>query len=194
MSQLENRVKPVVEILLDELPVSLDLQAQTILAAWAVKTAMVFEALGTKRVWFYSNSERKFLRDQLQVPLRTGVWIAKCVDPPAAYCSATQLRGDTPSVDGDVCTYATTMSFGPLAIQVITTRMPDEVPVDTRVTADVRVGPWDLVALPVWPSQSRATAWPPTVGLAGEMGLSALSDRLNPGGGEANSGSGLAGA
>jgi hypothetical protein len=48
MSDLENRMKPVFDLLLGNVPVTIDQSAQTTVSAWAVKNAMVFEALRVK--------------------------------------------------------------------------------------------------------------------------------------------------
>jgi alpha/beta hydrolase fold len=54
MSRLEGEAKPVVECLLDSDISVIDTLAQSTLAVWAVKTAMVLEALTASQSWFYS--------------------------------------------------------------------------------------------------------------------------------------------
>lgn len=59
MSRLEDHVKPIVVGLLGDKPVTLDRDDQTTLAVWAVKNAMVYEALRLEAPWFFANSERR---------------------------------------------------------------------------------------------------------------------------------------
>jgi len=63
MSELENRVKPIVLRLLDNTGTNLTVEEQTTLAAWAVKNAMVFEALRIGQPWFFSDGERNAFRE-----------------------------------------------------------------------------------------------------------------------------------
>jgi hypothetical protein len=51
MSELEFRAKPVIEPLLDDVPHVLAAGHQRTLAVWAVKSAMVFEALRLNQPW-----------------------------------------------------------------------------------------------------------------------------------------------
>jgi hypothetical protein len=180
MSQLENRVKPLVEVLFDEESVTLDSSDQTALAAWSVKNAMVFEALGPDQPWFFVESERKALREALQPAPRTSVWIAKCVGHGGVFCSARDLSGVSGASVDQVKVYVTTMGFGPLAIQVLNGKLPDAVAPSATVTADLRPGPWNRVLLRIWPAQRESVVWPASVGLSGEVGLETLSKRWSP--------------
>lgn len=178
MSRLESQVKPIVEPLLGEANVTLDIRDQSTLAAWAVKTAMVFEALRLScSRWFYEDQERADIRANLSPPHRTNVWIAKCVDLPGALCAASDLS-DMPGDNAEsVRGYTTTMGIGPLALQVLTIRVPTTVPPDAAITAAVRPGPWDRAILRIWPDPQAPVAWPPSIGLRGAEGLEALSER-----------------
>jgi len=180
MSQLENRVKPIVEGLFGEEPVALDRSDQTTLAAWAGKNAMVFEALRLKASWFFTNSERRTLRESLRLPSWTSIWIAKCAGQVGAYCSASDLSGVAEVSSAQVKAYVTTMAFGPLAIQLLSSKLPSSIPQSTTVTADLRPGPWDKVTLQIWPIQSERVAWPALMGLSGEIGLDTFSKRWSP--------------
>jgi hypothetical protein len=180
MSQLENRVKPLVEALFNEKSVTLDSSDQTALAAWSVKNAMVFEALGLDRSWFFVETERKALREALRPAPRTSVWIAKCVDHGGVFCSASDLGGVAGVSVDQVKVYVTTMGFGPLAIQVLSGNLPDAIAPSTTITADLRPGPWNRVTLRIWPAQRESVVWPASVGLSGGLGLETLSKRWSP--------------
>lgn len=180
MSQLEDRVKPIVEGLFDEESVVLDSSAQMALAAWAGKNAMVYEVLRSEASWFFTNLERKAMRESLQLPPVSSVWIAKCVEHAGVYCKASDLGGFAEVSKDQVKTYVTTMSFGPLAIQVISSKVPSSISSGTDVMANVRLGPWSQVTLQIWPIQSEQITWPASMGLSSEFGLETFSERWSP--------------
>lgn len=178
MSRLENEAKPVVESILDDKIEAIDASAQFILARWAVKTAMVIETVDADRPWFYSETERAFMRDTQTIPQRTSVWIAKCILHPNIYSAAKDLR--TSLDDSGVRAFVTTMAFGSLAFQVVSIKTPAEIPATTGVAYDVSDGPWNQTLAQVWPKSEEPLVWPPPYGLADELGLEALTERLSP--------------
>ena len=88
MSRLENEAKPVIESILDDKTNGFDDASQETLGVWAVKTAMVLEALNPERPRFYSTEERHRLRTARSLPARTEVWLAKYVNQPDIYSAA----------------------------------------------------------------------------------------------------------
>jgi hypothetical protein len=171
MSKLESLAKPIFESILEEQLSTIDPPAQIILARWATKTAMVLEAIDSNRTWFYNETERRRMRETQTIPERTSVWIAKCVDSPNIYSAAKDLWS-SPNKTG-VHAFVTTMAFGFLALQVVGT--------DRAVlTYGVSDGPWDQTLIRVWPANQGTVSWPPKYGLNGELGLDALTERLNP--------------
>jgi hypothetical protein len=177
MSQLENHVKPIVEGLFGDRPVVLDHNDQTTLVAWACKNAMVWEAVCGDKTWFFEQSERWALHESLQLPPVSSVWIAKCVEHRGAYCKASNLTGMVVGSQDQVKAYVTTMGFGPLSIQILSSRLPDTVRKVTNVIEDCKPGPWAQMTFQIWPIQSEQIAWPASIGLWGELGLDAFSER-----------------
>jgi len=177
MSQLETRAKPVVEKFLDEPQFQLSREEQSTLAIWMAKNAMVFEALRGHRVWFYDQDEREALRLSRTIPARTTVWLAKCLNLPGAYCSATDHSETARQGPDETRLYVTTMAFGKLALQVATARLAPALPPDAPVTVDVTPGPWEQCTLSTWPTPSESLAWPPQVDLVGELGVEAFHSR-----------------
>jgi hypothetical protein len=175
MSALENRVRPIVLGLIDGSTKRVHTSAHSVLAFWAVKNAMVFESLYPDRPRFYLQSERDEGRESHRIPCRTTVWLAHVEASPGAMCSARDHRGLVPTGAGDCHAYSTTMAFGPLALQVISCRVPPASPV---VTADLTDGPWDDLAIPLWPPRDGVRRWPPKYGLNGEHGLEWFDERL----------------
>lgn len=180
MSRLENRVKPIICALLSEDTITLDSGDQTTLAVWSLKNAMVLETLRPSRPWFYTKADRRELMDTLEPIQRTSIWITKCFGHLRTYCAASDLKGVAGQSGDQVEAYVTTMCFGPLAIQVLSTKLPNSILVGTTITADVRPGPWDSVTLQIWPPRQERVGWPPSVALSGEVGLLTFGERWSP--------------
>jgi hypothetical protein len=174
MSDLETRAKPVIEPLLDDTTVVLDAARQATIGVWAVKNAMVFDALRSNRRWAFTDQERNCVRQSLLPPTTTTVWIAKVVEHSGAYCSVSDLFADRMQAS------VTTMAFGPLAVQVARMKLPDTSLRAGIITADMRSGPWDQATIRVWPNWPDPVSWPPSVGLHGDAGIDAFSERWSP--------------
>ena len=142
--------------------------------------SQVLESALLPTEWFFTNHERERLRIDELLPHRTSVWIAKCVEHSGMYSACKRLR-DTESVrDGSVTASVTTMAFGSFAIQTRTLRVPSGVSPNTRVTVAERPGPWDELALQVWPIHLEQVSWPAGMGVRGEAGLHELTERFSP--------------
>jgi hypothetical protein len=179
MSDLEGETKPIVESILDEKLNAIDASAQTTLAHWAVKTAMVLEAFGPyPEQWFYTALEREQMRQTRAIPRHTSVWIAKCVNQPNIGSEAKNLL--TGAQDDGVRGIAVSMAFGSLALQVVTVKIPAVLSESSTVTYEVSKEPWDDALVRVWPTSLEAKAWPPAYGLDGDHGLHALTERFSP--------------
>jgi hypothetical protein len=122
MSNLEGQVKPLLQPLLSGTGGSLDSGAQSILAVWAVKTAMALEGLDKPNARAYTQSEREQLRKVNAIPRRTSVWLAVSVD--ASYLLSTKTRHKRSADTDDITGASTTMVFGHVALQVFTIRVP----------------------------------------------------------------------
>lgn len=178
MSKLEVEMKPIVESILDKQLRAFDASSQAVISVWAVKTAMALEALYPKRVYFYSEAERKNIRAISTIPTRTSIWIASCVNQPNIYSAGKDLR--TAQGGNEAKAYVTTMAFGSLAIQVASIKVLANLPQEVQITYDSRKGPWSKTLLQVWPIIRQSQQWPPHYGLDGEHGLEALTERLSP--------------
>jgi len=177
MSQLEGRAKPIVERLLDDPRVTLNTTNQTTLAAWTVKSAMVFEALRGHPNWFYADEDRRALRSTLAIPPRTHVWLAKCLALPGIYCNATDHTESAHPTPDETRMYVTTLAFGTVALQAVTAKVPGSIPESVRIEFNVHPGPWEQGTLSLWPVDTESLAWPPPLDLVGEPGLRALHTR-----------------
>jgi hypothetical protein len=142
---------------------------------------MVFEALRGHPVWFYTDDDRRSIRSAFTIPTRTAVWIAKCVDLPGIYCSSTDHSESARQTPDETRMYVTTLAFGTIALQVATAKVPPSIPAAVPITTDVRPGPWDKATLSLWPISTESLAWPPEIGLAGELGIETLHSRWGEG-------------
>jgi hypothetical protein len=177
MSNLESKTKPIITALLDSTVTEINPAAQQTLTIWAVKTAMVLEALDPNRVWFYSEAERDRIRTEREIPARTAVYLAKCVDQSDIHSTANVFS--TRPRNYSAKAFVVTMAFGSLALQVVTLRTPATVHPSTAVTYDTSEGPWDKVLVQVWPPERASPTWPPAMGLRGDWGIDALTTRLS---------------
>jgi hypothetical protein len=178
MSRLENQAKPVFESILDDQLRTITSSAQSTIAVWAMKTAMVLEGVGSEEAWFYVQEDRQRLCSERTIPAQTAVFLAKCVGQSDIYSAAKNYWTSVQA--GEVRGHVTTIAFGCLAIQVVTIRTPNSISLNARVTYDVSDGPWDTTLIEVWPVRQESLAWPPKYGLQSETGLEALTERLNP--------------
>ena len=180
MSDLENRVKPIIErFFLDE-QVSLDECDQTTLAIWICKNAMVYETLRQKASWFFTSQERESFRESFHIPTQTSIWLAKSDGFTGLFCSASDLNGITAEPPNQVKAYITTMGFGPIAIQIFNAKMSKPIPENITITGDLQPGPWDQIIVQIWPISADIVSWPNDIGLNGELGLDNFSHRWKP--------------
>lgn len=177
MSQLEVQAQRFLQPMLIGDRCGLDIVGQTTIALWSVKTAMVLEALDHPRQRAYTQLEREQLRTLSAIPWRTSVWLAASVDP--SYFMSTKNRHLDAENANEISGVSITMAFAHIVLQVFTIRVPPNVGPTTRITTNVRRGPWDQVTVQVWPTRRRQASWPPAMGLNGESGLNSLAERFS---------------
>jgi hypothetical protein len=114
MSDLENRVKPIIERFFLGIQTSLDQRDQTSLAIWTCKNAMVYETLRHESPCFFTSQERKLFCESFHLPLHTSIWIAKNIGFTGLFCTASDLNGITIGPINHVKAYVTTMGLAPL--------------------------------------------------------------------------------
>jgi hypothetical protein len=174
MSRLEGQAQPFLQSLLMGNPCVLDRPAQTAVATWAVKTAMVLEGLDPGDKHVYSQLQRERFRLRAEMPSRTSVWLAASATPDWFMSAKNRHLGAVPAGFAGI---STTMGFAHLVLQVLTIRVPEDVGPTTKVTTDVRKGQWSDATVQVWPTREDLR-WPPRLGLNGESGLSLLAERF----------------
>jgi hypothetical protein len=177
MSQLENETKPILNRMLSDARFALPLVGQHVVTCWAIKTAMVFEAFNAIGERFYSQAERSALRVWNVIPTHSRVWAARIVEHP--HVRVVQNSLGVATSQHDTRGFATTIAFGGVALQILTVRPKDERFRGT-ISVETMAGPWDEVAVQLWPASHDALEWPGQKGLLGEAGLQAFEVRHAP--------------
>ena len=161
MSRLETAVRPTLGSLLNDISLMLDSKSQCLLAAWACKTAMVFEGVKQAKDKFYSKEDRHMLREQQVPPRDTLIWLGRFSHSYLLHSEGRKLVPrktihGAPVEDG--C--ATTFVIKRLAIQVLSIkRKPEAHGRDIKI--DARGGPWNDKLIQVWPIGNSTVSWPP---------------------------------
>ncbi len=176
MSDLENKIRPLLGPLMNDLSFRLDPAQQSLIATWGMKTAMVFQCMGVSREWFYSKAEREHLRSRLSLPANTVVWLGRYERSDISLCEARRLHGPV-GVDPTVLRdgYVTTLAVGRLVMQILTLRLT---PAQRGPRRDLQARPsrWDQALIQIWPA-TRLIYWPPTLSL-NEPTLASLNERF----------------
>jgi hypothetical protein len=183
MSALEGQCVPLVGSLVQDISTPLDDSQQSLLTAWALKTAMVTDSTNkTTRNLFYEKSEREKLRANYTIPERTKVWIGRASRSSLA-AIGTDVWIDLAPTPKVAKSSVTTIVVGHLAIQVFSIHvLPDHLQSEAAITAvQPKPGRWDESLLPVWPIGSRPIMWPPRLTFdtvnSGPLSIAALLDR-----------------
>jgi hypothetical protein len=181
MSALETEASRVISPLVRDFAVGLDATAQSLVAIWSIKTAMVFECTNPTKHWFYTAAERERVRALLAPPDGTSIWIGRHAQSNVSFGEARRLSGALPKDRSPLSDgYVTTFALARLVIQTLTVRRRPELKV-VRTTLHVAPGPWDRSLIRVWPLAAAVIRWPPELSLS-EHGLTLeeLSARFTP--------------
>jgi hypothetical protein len=182
MSDLENRVKPIMERFFLHEKVSLNPSDQLTVAIWICKNAMVYETLRQKTSCFFTAQERKSFRESFHLPLHSFIWIAKVVGFAGLFCTASDLNGIVTESLDQVKAYTTTMAFGPFVGQILNVKMSKSIHPNMKIAEGLQPVPSDQTLIQVWPITSNMVSWPNKVGLNGEFGLDFFAHYWKPAG------------
>lgn len=158
MSKLEGACKPLLGCLIRGLHVPLDHAQQSQVANWAIKTAMMQDAVRPKTM-FYRKEECENFRRALATPERTLVWLGRYFGN-ALSLDGVDVRIDlSEEVTGVAKGTATTIVVGHVALQVLSFHV---VPEHSHRAIDVtpRTKDWENFLFRILPSSSPFT-WPP---------------------------------
>jgi|SRR5208282_297739 len=180
MSVLEQRNLPQIGCMLQDLSTPLDVQQQTSLSTWAVKTAMVLDSVKDMQSnpMFYEKAECINMRLNHSIPDRTRIWIGRySLSGLGAY--GTDLGIVVPDGTKIATGFATTIVVGHLAVQILSVHQhPDHL--DKNID-DIKPkkGNWDNMLVLIWPIRRNSVMWPPRVTFAnrGQDSIATLMDR-----------------
>jgi hypothetical protein len=165
MSDLETASKPTIERLLSGSGLfCLHKAQQTIVARWAVKTAMVFETTAPpppkSKGHFYTQDECEQLRLNSAIPPRTIVWLGQ-FSGIGLWESGTHIWHNGEIAKSAIHGQVITIVLDHLAIQVLTVHVLTE---NSAVTPNIpqHEAPcdWGQLTVPVWPI-AGSISWPP---------------------------------
>jgi hypothetical protein len=179
MSAIENKNKPVIACMFEDLTIPLDCQQQTLLSNWAVKTAMVLDSMKNteSNPRFYLKFDYVTFRERRIIPNRVCVWIGRySVSGLGAYGTDVAIAFPDQAKIG--IGTATTIVTGHLAVQVFAMRLKPEHS-QNKLEIQPKAGDWDNMLVPIWPIARESVTWPPKVTFttSGERSLAALMDR-----------------
>ena len=154
---------------------------QHLVAAWCMKTAMVFECTKPDKSHFYTRAEREHLRSSLNLPAGTALWIGRQHRSDFTYCHARQLRGTRPGDEVVLSEgHVTTFAAARVVLQILTVRRTPEYEGRLRqITLDATPGPWSRRGgrglIQIWPA-SPSIRWPRTGALASPTSIRLARD------------------
>jgi hypothetical protein len=180
MSGLEAENIPLMGSLLHDISAPLDAAQQSLLSAWTMKTAMVFDSVNRRtRTSFYERDECKNLRLTRSIPDRVHIWMGRSSISTGLAAIGTDLSivmSDGLQV-GMGC--ATTLVVGHLALQVLAMHIFSEHTDKNIGEINPKPGRWNEMLSTIWPIGGRSVAWPPPVTFtnSGESSIATLMDR-----------------
>jgi hypothetical protein len=159
MSKLEQEVKPTIGPLLNDISFKIDFHDQSVLALWALKTAMVIESTNTRyRKPCYSRPEREQLRVSSTLPAKTAVWLGRYFTQGLGTLG-TDIGLNLPDIPKVANACVTTIVIGHLSIQILTVHIRPEYSYRTiNVVPQLSLNDF---LIPIWPPE-RQINWPPS--------------------------------
>src|SRR5579872_2054401 len=158
MSRLENKCIPIIGNLLEDISITLDSDYQKLLAAWAVKGAMIIDAEGSKPRFFRSDECEEFKKTRT-IPNGTGIWIGRFT---GRSLSAINGGFSVKTEDGVLVaqSHVFTVLVGHLAMQVLSVHEQRDRSIKTIRLAPID-GRWEELLIQIWPKDHKKVTWPP---------------------------------
>jgi hypothetical protein len=180
MSKLENDNVPIIGSMFGDLTIPLDVQQQTTVAAWAVKTSMVVDSVQGRDQAnrFYTRPECIAMRSNLTIPDRTRIWIGRSALSSLS-AIGTHIRMFSPEVLARTPGMVVNIIVGHLAIQVMTLHVHPGLAHKSIPDPNPKPGDWDNLLTQIWPFELQYVMWPPrqTFTNGGPKSIAILLDR-----------------
>lgn len=157
LSDLEKRTKPLLLMLINGLPFTLDADAQVALATWAAKTIMAAEFVQPDKVAIPPEERASLMRNLVPPDGGWWIWMAGSqgvewrtgIHHFSARINVTPVDLETPDI---VNLQSTTIGIGGLLIHAISTTVPGHsFALSNPDRSDLR---------PIWPQPTAAITWP----------------------------------
>jgi hypothetical protein len=161
MSALESRVRPILVPLMRGESRALAKPQLSVIAQWAVKTALMYEYMRyTEEARYFTAEHRTALYKSLAIPPNTRVFAARYVGDSATY----QIGGQIPHFPGaKIRAHSSTIAIKQFAVQVFSFRwLPEHH--GSRVLPSIPNDIWAEAQEVVWPNP-RSMHWPPRLAL-----------------------------
>jgi hypothetical protein len=163
MSKLEQENIPLIGSMFQDLSIPLNEAQQHTVAAWAVKTAMMFDSTKGRNSdnRFYTKSDGVGLRVNREIPNLTRIWIGRMssLHLNHAECDIALLSGSTRIGTASVSTIAA----GHFAAQVVTIHPGSELAKQPTIELYHKPRDWDNMLLSIWPIERPTVIWPPKI-------------------------------
>ncbi len=161
MSDLETRAMLILKPLIIDFTIPLDRAQQSIVSAWCVKTAMVFECTNPNKGWFYTPQERGTLASSSTIPHNTSIWMGRSGQSGGLFVQ--NRRMSNPVLGrGHILSegFVSTFGLGRFVLQVLTVRLREQYE-RVRVQLPASPGPWAASLAQIWPIRNPTSVWPP---------------------------------
>ncbi len=155
MSDLEGGVaRFLTPMIVSGEPTVLDFERQLRIAQWATKTAMVFEYVNPGGSPYYTDEQRRALKDDVIPP--EGViraWVGRYVGEPIG-CQHLSLTLGAPSAFA----HSSTFCVGEFVVQILAHSLRELRIRNNQVR--LAIGPWSASLIEIWPPSDAEVLWP----------------------------------
>jgi len=169
MSKMETTVQKFAGPMIEDFYLPLDRQYQQNLSEWAVKFAMVNDAVDTHQR-FFTEAESHTFKKTRRIPASTLVFAARFTGRSLDSHGADFTLIDPESKKLLVRGHSYTVLMGHLVLQVLGWHREPEYK-NKEIRFAVAPGPWNQLAIQIWPFKVRSLDWPPPKSLTTIVGV-----------------------
>jgi hypothetical protein len=169
MSGMETTVKKFLGPMIEDLSFSLDIQNQRNLSEWALKCAMINDAVDL-HPRFFTEAESFAFKLKRRIPDRTLVFAARFTGRSLDSNGVDFTLTEPESGGLLVRAHVYNVMVGHVVLQVLSWH-PEPSHEKKIIRFQSLDGPWDQLAIQVWPIEKKSVTWPPPVSLSTVFGV-----------------------
>jgi len=169
MSRMEMTVKKVLGPMIEDFSLPLDSQNQQNLAEWAVKGAMINDAVDPHPC-FFTDAECHLFKRKRTIPQRTLVFGARFTGRSLDSSGVDFTLIEPQSGDLLVRGHIYNVMVGHVVLQVLSWH-PEPQHQNKIIRMRAVVGPWDRLTIQIWPIEKKSLDWPPPMSLSTVVGV-----------------------